>query len=166
MTPLKVNLSYPMKQERSGYFFILKVRCLGFEDIAKKMYFKNASDRVKGKLPGYQIESLYAALDCPSASLPLVSAAMAAVTSEDISQRSSDVKTEYNEDEELTLGDEQISLKCPISMTRITHPARGSKCTHASCFDLEVSTLTKLISSIVGVSHESAKTRPFEVRLL
>eukprot|EP01084_Bolivina_argentea_P009023 16892_1 len=32
----------------------------------------------------------------------------------------------------------RLSLKCPLGLTTINVPARGAKCTHLQCFDLEV----------------------------
>ncbi|KAG9027818.1 SUMO ligase siz1 [Tulasnella sp. JGI-2019a] len=38
-------------------------------------------------------------------------------------------------DDDIVAGPQKISLKCPISYTRIETPSRSSKCVHASCFD-------------------------------
>ncbi|CAO3589553.1 unnamed protein product [Absidia cylindrospora] len=38
-------------------------------------------------------------------------------------------------DDELTMGNEYISLMDPILLTKVNHPARGIFCRHATCFD-------------------------------
>lgn len=43
-----------------------------------------------------------------------------------------------DDDDEITIGDQQVSLNCPLSMTRIVHPAKSSVCNHRECFDLIV----------------------------
>jgi hypothetical protein len=35
-------------------------------------------------------------------------------------------------------GEVYISLKCPLSIMRLRAPAKGAKCRHAQCFDLQV----------------------------
>ncbi|KAG8882055.1 SUMO ligase siz1 [Tulasnella sp. 332] len=40
-------------------------------------------------------------------------------------------------DDDIVAGPQKISLKCPISYTRIDTPSRSSKCVHASCFDAQ-----------------------------
>jgi hypothetical protein len=39
----------------------------------------------------------------------------------------------------IEVGDETITFKCPFSLCLINYPGRGKKCSHAQCFDLEVS---------------------------
>jgi hypothetical protein len=39
----------------------------------------------------------------------------------------------------IEVGDEKITFTCPFSLGLITYPGRGKNCTHAQCFDLEVS---------------------------
>eukprot|EP01029_Cantina_marsupialis_P004888 TRINITY_DN1517_c0_g1_i1.p1 TRINITY_DN1517_c0_g1~~TRINITY_DN1517_c0_g1_i1.p1 ORF type:complete len:629 (+),score=143.63 TRINITY_DN1517_c0_g1_i1:240-1889(+) len=43
----------------------------------------------------------------------------------------------FSEDEEVSIaGGNEVSLKCPLAMTRISIPVRGRKCDHFQCFDL------------------------------
>eukprot|EP00670_Eutreptiella_braarudii_P012619 CAMPEP_0174324204 /NCGR_PEP_ID=MMETSP0810-20121108/12334_1 /TAXON_ID=73025 ORGANISM="Eutreptiella gymnastica-like, Strain CCMP1594" /NCGR_SAMPLE_ID=MMETSP0810 /ASSEMBLY_ACC=CAM_ASM_000659 /LENGTH=461 /DNA_ID=CAMNT_0015436919 /DNA_START=20 /DNA_END=1405 /DNA_ORIENTATION=+ len=42
------------------------------------------------------------------------------------------------EDDDVEMGDEEISLKCPITLASINIPAKGTQCTHKACFDLEM----------------------------
>ncbi|KAJ6452094.1 MIZ/SP-RING zinc finger-domain-containing protein, partial [Mycena sanguinolenta] len=38
-------------------------------------------------------------------------------------------------DDDIIAGSLKVSLRCPLSFTRITTPSRSTKCTHAQCFD-------------------------------
>ena len=40
-----------------------------------------------------------------------------------------------NHDDEVGMVTERLSLKCPLSFTRIDHPVRGKLCRHRQCFD-------------------------------
>lgn len=37
----------------------------------------------------------------------------------------------------LTVSSMKVSLRCPLALTRITAPAKGKRCHHQQCFDLE-----------------------------
>ncbi|KAJ3114102.1 hypothetical protein HDU96_002562 [Phlyctochytrium bullatum] len=39
---------------------------------------------------------------------------------------------------ELEVGESEVSFKCPVSATRMVHPARGRNCRHTECFDVKV----------------------------
>ena len=43
---------------------------------------------------------------------------------------------EWDEDDDLVPGPAVLPLTCPLTMTRLTTPARGQKCRHLECFDL------------------------------
>lgn len=43
-------------------------------------------------------------------------------------------------DDDIECGDQEVNFSCPLSLCRITHPARGKNCKHFQCFDLEVNT--------------------------
>ncbi|KAG0166694.1 SUMO ligase siz1, partial [Apophysomyces sp. BC1034] len=45
------------------------------------------------------------------------------------------VAIEEDEEDELVMGDQQISVCDPIMLSRIQHPARSIYCTHVACFD-------------------------------
>ncbi|KAI9144163.1 hypothetical protein BKA69DRAFT_1164799 [Paraphysoderma sedebokerense] len=38
-------------------------------------------------------------------------------------------------DDDLEVGQQVVSLKCPLTMKRLSHPAKLTKCTHYECFD-------------------------------
>ncbi|KAI0695175.1 PINIT domain-containing protein [Cytidiella melzeri] len=40
-----------------------------------------------------------------------------------------------SEDDDIVAGHQKMSLKCPLSYTRITTPCRSIKCVHSQCFD-------------------------------
>lgn len=39
------------------------------------------------------------------------------------------------DDDDISCGMMLVSINCPLSQTRMVHPARGSRCTHLQCFD-------------------------------
>ncbi|KAL5535410.1 PLI1 [Sanghuangporus sanghuang] len=39
------------------------------------------------------------------------------------------------EDDDIVIGKQKMTLKCPLSYTRITIPSRSAKCVHSQCFD-------------------------------
>lgn len=43
---------------------------------------------------------------------------------------------EWDENDDLVPGPAVLPLTCPLTMTRLTTPARGQKCRHLECFDL------------------------------
>ncbi|XP_046626527.1 zinc finger MIZ domain-containing protein 2-like isoform X1 [Neodiprion virginianus] len=48
------------------------------------------------------------------------------------------IQSEINQDTlELEVMEVELPLKCPLSLTRITIPARGCNCEHIQCFDLQ-----------------------------
>ncbi|KAI7880594.1 hypothetical protein K492DRAFT_195055 [Lichtheimia hyalospora FSU 10163] len=53
-----------------------------------------------------------------------------------------------NEEDELILGDQSISLLDPMLLSRLEYPARGIYCTHASCFDARVFFLCQLLRRV------------------
>ncbi|KAJ3043263.1 hypothetical protein HK097_001780 [Rhizophlyctis rosea] len=44
-------------------------------------------------------------------------------------------RAEESDDEGFAVGEEIVSLKCPITMTRIQDPVKGFECSHLQCFD-------------------------------
>ncbi|PAV21924.1 miz zinc finger [Pyrrhoderma noxium] len=40
-----------------------------------------------------------------------------------------------NDDDDIILGKQKMTLKCPLSYTRISVPCRSDKCVHSQCFD-------------------------------
>ncbi|KAI9004800.1 MIZ/SP-RING zinc finger-domain-containing protein [Gaertneriomyces semiglobifer] len=59
-----------------------------------------------------------------------------ASSSESLKRRSSEVEMPSDE-EEIQVGDQIVSLVCPISLKRIIVPGKGRSCRHVQCFDLE-----------------------------
>lgn len=51
---------------------------------------------------------------------------------------SNDSRAKICDTDDIEVGDESVSFRCPLSLCRIQHPGRGKKCTHSQCFDLEV----------------------------
>ena len=46
---------------------------------------------------------------------------------------------DVEEDDAVEVGDQMVSLICPIALKRIGLPGKGRDCRHVQCFDLEVS---------------------------
>lgn len=42
--------------------------------------------------------------------------------------------------------DSLLSLKCPLSLDRIEIAAKGERCSHRRCFDLEASRMSAVVS--------------------
>jgi len=40
-------------------------------------------------------------------------------------------------DDDIQVGESRVSLRCPLTIKRISTPVRGSKCNHPQCFDLK-----------------------------
>lgn len=53
-----------------------------------------------------------------------------------------------DDDDDISCGDQQINFSCPLSLTRITNPARGNKCKHFQCFDLEVNIDKRVLKNL------------------
>lgn len=64
------------------------------------------------------------------------------------SNGASDIGKNDEEEEELILGDQSISLLDPMLLSRLQYPARGIYCTHASCFDARVFFLCQLLRRV------------------
>ena len=47
-------------------------------------------------------------------------------------------KGEENDDDDLEEVSLKLTVKCPITTTRIVVPSKGKCCSHIQCFDLEV----------------------------
>lgn len=47
-------------------------------------------------------------------------------------------KNPASQNDDIEVSVETLSFSCPLSLGRIVHPAKGTKCTHKQCFDLPV----------------------------
>lgn len=70
------------------------------------------------------------------------------VTKEAVAKRRSE---EVDEDGEVEVGDQIVSLICPIALRRIGLPGKGRDCKHVQCFDLEVSVSSSVSALFCGL---------------
>merc|ERR1712154_269596 len=52
-------------------------------------------------------------------------------------QKLKSISFKQSADDEVVCGETKVSLRCPLSICRITTPVRGTECTHPQCVDLK-----------------------------
>lgn len=55
----------------------------------------------------------------------------------------------------MEVGDQMVSLRCPLTLRRLRHAAKGEKCAHVQCFDIEVSISMSFIHILYIMTTDS-----------